>query len=93
MIYAKRIKMKQGCRYSQNLLEIDMIYLEGEVDFPGYYKKEIIHDFLKENPGTIAVWRNPYPSIIPARSSRGEKYVRSSPNGFTRDNLLDLPRE
>ena len=92
MMYAKKIKMKPGCFYSQSLMEIDEIYIQG-CDNPGYFKKAILHDFLKENPGTIKVNITPYPNVIPAVSSRNEKYVRSSPDGYLHDDLLDLPRE
>lgn len=92
MMYATKIKMQQGCYNSQSLLEIDSIYIEG-CNNPGFFKKAVLHDYLKENPGAIKVNINPYPKVIPATSSKGEKYVRSTPNDSTHDNLLDLPRE
>ena len=91
-MYATKIRMKPGCNRSGNLLEIDSVYIEG-CSNPGFFKKEVLHDFLKENPGTIQVKIWPYPTVIPAISDRREKYVRSSPNNYTHDNLLDLPRE
>lgn len=91
-MYATKIKMKSGCYSSDSLLEIDSVYIEG-CNNPGFFKKAVIHDFLKENPDTIQVKIWPYPNVIPATSSAGEKYVRSSPNDYTHDNLLDLPRE
>ena len=91
-MYAIKIKMQPGCYYSQHPLEIDEIYIEG-CDNPGYFKKAVLHDFLEQNPSSIRVKVPPYPVVIPAVSPRGEKYVRSSPNDFTHDNLLDLPRE
>ena len=91
-MYACRIKMLPGCYYSQELEEIDQIYVEG-CDNPGYFKKAVLHDFLKSHPGSIQVNISPYPNLIPAISSRGEKYVRSSPNAHGYDNLLCLPRE
>ena len=90
-MYATKIKMKPGCYYSSNLLEIDSVYIEG-CNNPGFFKKENLHDFLKKKPGTIQVKIWPYPNVIPAISSAGEKYVRSTPNDYTHDNLLDLPR-
>ena len=93
MMYATKLKMQQGCRHSQNLLEIDSIYLDKGCSNPGFYKKAVLYDFLKENPGTIAVGIYPCPKVIPAISPNGEKYVKSSPNDYTHDNLLDLPRE
>jgi len=33
-----------------------------------------------------------YPYLIPALSSKGEKYVRSEPDDSANDNLLQLPR-
>lgn len=92
LVKATKIKMRPGCGNSRNLLEIDQIYIEGCTE-PGYFKKEVLHDYLKEHPGTIQVNIYPYPNVVPATSSRGEKYVRSSPDNSTRDDLLDLPRE
>ena len=91
-MYATKIKMKPGCYSSSNLLEIDSIYIEG-CGNPGFFKKDVLHDFLKENPGAIQVKIWPYPKVIPATSNKGEKYVRSTPNDYTHNNLLDLPRE
>ena len=91
MMYATKIKMQHGCYNSQNLLEIDSIFLEG-CDNPGFFKKEVLHNYLKEHPNSIKVNIYPYPVVIPATSFRGEKFVRSSPNEYIRDNLLNLPR-
>ncbi len=90
-MHATRIKMKPGCYTSQNLVEIDEIFVVG-CNNPGYFKKEILHDFLKEHPNSIQVDIFPYPELIPEISSRGEKYVRSRPDSTARDNLLNLPR-
>ena len=92
MMYVTKIKMKKGCYYSSNLVEIDQLYITG-CQTPGYYKKEDIHDYVKNNPRSIKVNCYPYPIVVAAVSVNGEKYVRSSPNGYTHDNLLDLPRE
>lgn len=89
---ATRIKMQYGCKYSQNLEEIDSIWIEG-YNNPGYFKKAVLHDYLQKNPRSIQVNIWPYPNLIPAVSSRGEKYVCSTSNGYQHDNLLDLPRE
>ena len=89
---ATKLKMRPGCGSSQSLLEIDQIYIEGCTN-PGYFKKEALHDYLKEHPGTIQVNIYPYQKVIPAISGRGEKYVRSAPDNSTYDDLLDLPRE
>ena len=91
-MYVTKIKMKPGCYHSSSLVEIDQLFITG-CESPGYYKKAIVHDYVKEKPGSINVDRYPYPVIIDAVSATGEKYVRSSPNGYTHDNLLDLPRE
>lgn len=92
MMYAKRIKMNYGCKNSSNIQEIAEIYVDG-CNNPGYFKKSILYDFLKKNPGSIKVCISPYPDILPALNSLGEKYVRSEPNDTIRDNLLKLPRE
>jgi len=69
-----------------------IIYLTGCKE-DGYYKKDKVHDYLKDNPGTIQVNISPYPNVIPAVSINNEKYVKSSPNSSNNDNLLSLPRE
>ena len=89
---ATKIMMKKGCFTSQNLLEIDSIYIEG-CSQPAFYKKETVYQYLLNNPGSIKVNIAPFPTLIPARSINGEKYVRSTPNNYTFDNLLRLPRE
>lgn len=89
---AVKIKMKPGCGSSNNLLEIDQIYLEGCQE-NGYYYKSAIYDFLKNNPNSIQVNIHPYPNLQPVVSTNGEKYVRSEPNYTGKDNLLCLPRE
>lgn len=91
MMYATKIKMMPGCGNSQKAVEIDEIYIEGCKD-PGFYKKAVLHDYLKDNPGMIKVKISPYPNLIPATSSRGEKYVRSAPDEYKHDDLLDLLR-
>lgn len=89
---AIKIKMQQGCRYSENLTEIDKIYLTGCTN-EGYFEKEVLHNYLKEHPNTIQVDIYPYPNLQPVVSSNCEKYVRSEKDYTGRDNLLCLPRE
>ena len=89
---ATKIKMKTGCRYSNDLTEIDEIYITGCTN-PGYFKKADIHDFVKKNPGSIQVDIWPNPDVVAAVSVNGEKYVRSAPNAYGHDNLLCLPCE
>lgn len=89
---AIKIKMMPGCDQSYRLSEIDEIYLNG-CSQDGYYKKAVVHDYVKNNPGSIQVSISPYPNLVPAVSTTGEKYVRSQSNDSTQDNLLSLPRE
>lgn len=89
---AIRIKMKSGCRYSDNLVEIDEIYLEGCTQ-NGFYPKSSVHDYLKSHPNSIQVNIYPFPDLQPMLSQNGEKYVRSEPDYTGKDNLLKLPRE
>ena len=44
-----KIKMKPGCHYSSNLVEIDQLYITG-CDEPGFYKKSVVHDYVKDHP-------------------------------------------
>lgn len=90
-MFASAIKMKSNKSYSYDLTEIDSIYIEDCSD-PGFYSKEIVHNYLISNPGSISVKIYPYPKLIPATSIYGEKYVKSQANASARDNLLKLPR-
>lgn len=74
---AIKIKMKRGCISSNSLEEIEQIFIIGCKN-PGYFKKEVLHDFLKSNPNSITVDIWPYPYLQPAISPKGEKYVRST---------------
>lgn len=89
---ATKIKMKYGSANSSSVQEIASIFLTG-CDDERYYPKEVLHDYLKQNPSAIQVNIYPYPNLIPALSSNNEKYVRSEPNDTLYDNLLKLPRE
>jgi hypothetical protein len=96
---ATRIKMRPGSYNSNDLVEISQVYVVGwrEGGYPnqtdGYYQKDDLHDYLKRCPNSIQVDLYPYPQCIPEVSSRGEKYIRSTPNSSTKDNLLSLPRD
>ena len=85
---ATAIHMKTGCASSNDLLEIDTICIN---DFR-WYKKADLYNHLKHNPGTIRVGTLYGPEVIPCISSKGEKYVKSTPNSSKVDNLLALPR-
>ncbi len=91
-MYATKIKMCTGCYNSNNCNDIDSIYLTG-AKAEQYYSKGVLHDHVKQNPGSIKVNIYPYPNLVHATSNRGEKYVRSEPNDSVNDNLLKLPRE
>ena len=92
MIKAVKIRMKTNCYNSKKLEEIDSIKLEGSLNNPGWFKKETIHDFIKYENGEIYVNIYPYPKLI-AVTTQTEKYVKSTPNKYGYDNLLELPRE
>ena len=49
MMYAKKIKMKYGCSNSNNVQEIEEIYIDG-CNNPGYFKKSVLYDYLKRIP-------------------------------------------
>ena len=89
MLYAVKIRMNYRCWSSQHPADIAQIYINGW----GWRTKEYLHDYLKKYPGSIAVNLPPYPRLIPDISSRGERYVRSNPNPYLFDNLLNLPVE
>lgn len=89
MLYAQKIKMIKGMEYSSNLLEIDEIFVTGF----GWRKKSFYYDYLATHPGSISVNIYPYPSLDKQLSINNEKYVKSEPNKYGFDNLLDLPRE
>lgn len=91
-MFAMKIKMKANCENSNDLTEIDSIYLTG-LQKEGFYKKENIYDYLKDGGRDILVYIQPYPKLQPVLSRYGEKYVRSESDEFRTDNLLNLPRE
>lgn len=89
---ATKIKMKPGCGYSNSLVEIEQIYLEGCQEDEYYYKSSL-HDFFFKNPNSIQINIYPYPNSQPMISQNNEKHVRSEPDYTEKDNLLKLPRE
>lgn len=92
MIKAVEIKMHTGKENSNSLTEIDSIHLTG-VSKNDFYKKEDVHDFIKNNPNSpIEVDVHPYPRLE-AVDNGNQKYVRSKANKFGHDNLLELPRK
>jgi len=91
-MYARKIKMQQGCSNSYNTQEIAEIYVDG-CNNPGFFTREVLHNHLIKTPNSIRVGISPnYPYLLPATSSNGVKYVRSEPNDIPYDNLLELPR-
>lgn len=92
MIRTTKIRMKTYCNNSLKLEEIKDIKLEGNLENPGWFSKESIHDFIKEKNGEVNVNIYPYPKLI-AVTTQTEKYVKSTPNNYGYDNLLELPRE
>ena len=89
MLYAEKIKMVKGKEETNNLLEIDEIY----VSSIGWEKKSYYYDYLDKKPSSIAVNIYPYPLLVKQLSSNNEKFVKSQPNSLGFDNLLNLPRE
>lgn len=89
LYYATKIKMNYGYRTSQYPEDIAQIYVSGE----GWVAKGDLHDYLKRYPNSVVVNIAPYPSLIPAISIKGEKYVKSTPDSWRHDDLMDLPRE
>ncbi|MDU5861235.1 MAG: DUF3892 domain-containing protein [Enterococcus faecalis] len=89
-IKATKIKMNDNVNTLNSVTEIKEIYLVGVTE-DGFYKKEAIYDFLKNNPkSSITVDIYPYPELIPVLNGT-QKYVRSEPNDTPNDNLLKLP--
>lgn len=89
LYYATKIKMNYGRWNSQYPEDIDQIYIHGE----GWIKKGDLHDYLKRYPRSVVVNIKPYPHLIPAVSVNREKYVRSNPDPYKHDDLMDLPKE
>ena len=84
--------MKQYSKDSMNLEEIKDIKLEGDLNNPGWFRKEDVHDYIKNNNGIVNVNIYPYPKLIAVTTST-DRYVKSTPNKYGYDNLLELPRE
>ena len=92
MIKVTKIRMKQYSTNSMKLEEIKDLKLEGNLDNPGWFSKESIHDYIKKNNGVVNVNIYPYPKLV-AVTTATDRYVRSTPNRYGFDNLLELPRE
>jgi len=91
---ATKISMKKSTAAADELLQIDRVYVVGNVYFQtGWYKTDFLHDYLKSNPGSIQVNLRPFPALAPVTGGRNEKYVMSSLDMQNRDSLLGLPRE
>lgn len=88
MKYAEKIKMMRGKEKSNELMEIDEIYVTGI----GWKAKAYYYDYLTMYPNSIAVNIFPYPKLIKQLSSNNEKFVKSEPDKYGYDNLLNLPR-
>jgi hypothetical protein len=91
-VKATKIRMKSGSEKSNDLLEIDSIYLTGAQE-ETFYKKAAVYDYLKGGSGDVEVNIYPYPKLIPRLSVNNEKYVESTADSSNKDNLLNLPRE
>lgn len=87
---AIKIKMKRNYGNSENVQDIDSIYIDGTNI---YWKKSELYDYLQKFPKTITVNIPPYSYLIPAMSIQKEKYVKSVADSTQKDNLLMLPRE
>ena len=59
MMYAKKIRMQNGCRNSNNTQEIAEIYADG-CNHPGFFPKAVLHDFRKTSPNSIKVFEQKY---------------------------------
>lgn len=92
MIKATKVRMKQYSNNSMKLEEIKDIKLEGDLSNPGWFSKESIHDYIKNEGGVVNVNIYPYPILIAVTTST-DRYVKSTPNRYGFDNLLELPRE
>lgn len=92
MIKVTKIRMKKYSSNSIKLEEIKDLKLEGDLNNPGWFSKESIHDYIKNNNGVVNVDIYPYPKLV-AVTTTTDRYVKSTPNRYGFDNLLELPRE
>ena len=88
MKYAEKIKTTRGKENSNELLEIDEIYVSGI----GWRSKAYYYDYLTMYPNSLAVNIYPYPKLVKQTSPNNEKFVKSEPDKYGFDNLLNLPR-
>lgn len=89
---ATKIRMNNGKDNSNECIDIKDIYII-DCNIPGWYPKAGVYNAIKNNGETVVVNRNPFPKLVPCLSENGEKFVKSEPDEFKRDNLLSLPRE
>lgn len=86
MIIVEKIKVHK----EQGMPIIDLLYVRGE-GLDGYIGKEVLYDITKDRPGAVRTGQYPYPIVLPAKSARGQKYVRSKPDRASTGNLSQLP--
>lgn len=51
----------------------------------------MVSAITKNRPGAVRTGQYPYPIVLPAKSARGQKYVRSKPDHASTGNLSQLP--
>ena len=93
MIYVDKIIMKNGFLKSNNQEEIDSLHIVNLPLGTGWYKKEIVYDLILNNKFEIHVNISPYPLLIPSKSFKNEKYVKTVNDDTQNDNLMNLPKE
>lgn len=86
---AQKVRPETSSRNLRSVGEIAEIYID---EWDCFVCKETLHEFLRENPGSIQVDILPFPNLIPGISASGARYVRSKPDRHPQDNLVDLKK-
>lgn len=88
------IRLNKGCTSPKSCNDISEIKIYDELwGTTGWKSKADVYDMVTDSPKSIKVNRDPYPYLIPVKSIKNEKYVRSEPNDTVHDNLLELSQE
>lgn len=91
-MFATKISMKNGSRYSNNPLDIKYIYIEDGKSIVWYSMEELYDFLLRHSDQIIRINIEPYQRLLPVLSSKREKYVLEEPILEFRNPLMMLPR-
>jgi len=91
MLFAEKIRLTTRKNKDINYSDIKSIYIDFGMGL-NEYSKEIIHDFLIDNPYSIKAKIQPYPFLIPYKDKNGNKQVVAVDINSKIEYLIKLPK-